>query len=503
MNMAISAQIATLPLLIVLATLLRLRFAGRSSAARPHPLALPRASPAFPGCPRAITRDHITPEPRCGGLIRSCRTLLTGPAGGAWGPAGRARSRRTRRRSSSSRVWSGPRVSSVSATPVSRTCRGIASRRCSSASRFAPASATRARSSASAPGRSATRVNTRTRLPCSVSRRRRMADSRPLSRFPPETIATVRPAVGARRPLGEGGQGDGSGALGDELGALRQQHDRARDLVLLDGDHPIQEVLQQRLGEATGMLDRDPVGDRGAGRGDRLGPGAVGAQQAGVGSTGGRLHADQLHARARAAQGGADPARQAASADRDHHAGELRNVPEQLQSDRALAGDHVEVVEGMDQRRPVGAAGTRLRGPLPGQGQGVVDRLARQRHAGTEPLHGLDLGNGGFAGHEHLAGDPVPEGRLGDGAAVVARAGGDEPGRGPGPESGHLREGSPDLERARPLQALALQGQRSAGERGELVGEDRGRVAARVRRRQRSRDRGRSRRSAAARSHSP
>ena len=86
--------------------------------------------------------------------------------------------------------------------------------------------------------------------------------------------------------------------------------------------------------------------------------------------------------------------------------------------------------KGWTRAGPVGVAGTRLGGTLPGQGQGVVDRLARQRHAGTEPLHGLDLENGSSAGHEHLAGDPVQKGRLGDGAAVVARAGGDEPGRG-------------------------------------------------------------------------
>ena len=37
----------------------------------------------------------------------------------------------------------------------------------------------------------------------------------------------------------------------------------------------------------------------------------------------------------------------------------------------------------MHQRRAVGAV---LGGTLPGKGQGLVDRLARERHAGAQPL---------------------------------------------------------------------------------------------------------------------
>ena len=144
-------------------------------------------------------------------------------------------SRRSRRRAATSSdpsVWPRPRVSSVSSTPVSRTCRGTASRTCSTLITFARARATSLSSSARPPGRSGTRVKMRTRRPASVSWRRSRPASSPLSTLPPETIATVVPATGARRPLEQRRHGDRAGALGDELDVLGQEDHRFGDLVL-------------------------------------------------------------------------------------------------------------------------------------------------------------------------------------------------------------------------------------------------------------------------------
>ena len=47
----------------------------------------------------------------------------------------------------------------------------------------------------------------------------------------------------------------------------------------------------------------------------------------------------------------ADPAEQAAAADRDDHLGEVRHLLEQLEAERRLPEDHVRVVEGVHERR--------------------------------------------------------------------------------------------------------------------------------------------------------
>ena len=200
--MAISAQIATLPLLMVLATL---SFAvvspGGPTAPRPPPLALSRS---FPRCCSSVLERLGGTIPLRGPPWRGLRPhrsrllvppdeLSRGPAGAVADPARRPRSPAPRRRSNSSRVWSGPRVSRVSSTPVSRTWRGIASRTCSRASRLAAASATSASSSASAAG-AVGDAREEAYAPALLGfAAAKEAASRPLSRFPPETIATVRP----------------------------------------------------------------------------------------------------------------------------------------------------------------------------------------------------------------------------------------------------------------------------------------------------------------------
>ena len=63
-----------------------------------------------------------------------------------------------------------------------------------------------------------------------------------------------------------------------------------------------------------------------------------------------RLHAHELHLRVRATQRDPDPAREPAAADRHDHAREVGHVLEQLERERRLARDHVEVVERVHER---------------------------------------------------------------------------------------------------------------------------------------------------------
>ena len=83
-------------------------------------------------------------------------------------------------------------------------------------------------------------------------------------------------------PLAAGAAGEDrghrrrSGALDDELRALEQQHDRLRDLLVVDHDDVVEQVAEDRGGELAGMLHGDPVRD---GRADGSSP-ASGAHAA-------------------------------------------------------------------------------------------------------------------------------------------------------------------------------------------------------------------------------
>src|SRR5690606_3754277 len=59
----------------------------------------------------------------------------------------------------------------------------------------------------------------------------------------------------------ERGEGDGAGALGNDLLALDQQVDGGRDLTLGDGDDVVDVPLDQRVGPLADPLDRDAVRD--------------------------------------------------------------------------------------------------------------------------------------------------------------------------------------------------------------------------------------------------
>ena len=89
---------------------------------------------------------------------------------------------------------------------------------------------------------------------------------------------------------------------------------------------------------SPGPLDGDAVGD-GQRRGRRHGLAAP--QRLGVGRAGGDLHADDLHLRPRGLDGDRDAGGQPAAAHRDDDAREVGHVLDQLEPERALAGDDV------------------------------------------------------------------------------------------------------------------------------------------------------------------
>ena len=102
-----------------------------------------------------------------------------------------------------------------------------------------------------------------------------------------------------------------------------------------------------------------------------------------------------------------------------------------------------------------------------------VHRLLHGRagecHPRAESLGGGDLGDGGVAWHEHLAGDPAHTRGLGDCAGVVSRARRHEAGGRPLTEGGQLAQSAAKLEGTGALERLGLQHRPAAGQLVELL----------------------------------
>ena len=159
------------------------------------------------------------------------------------------------------RCESGPRVSSCRATSTSSRCSPRPVRRCSTSSTLPPVSASTASSRASSPGRSGTRTR---------SDRKRPAASRPCRIT---LLQQQRVDVAARDDRDDGrrealrvveqrGHRGRAGRLDDELGPLEAQQQRPRQQVLVDGDHPVDEVADEREGQVARTAHGDAVGHR-------------------------------------------------------------------------------------------------------------------------------------------------------------------------------------------------------------------------------------------------
>ena len=205
---------------------------------------------------------------------------------------------------------------------------------------------------------------------------------------------------------------------------------------------------EQRRGDLAGPLDRDPVADR--------------PLDAAL-----RLHADDAHAVKPRTRRDRDPGRERSAADRDHDHRRRRRLVRDLEPDRALSGDHVGVVEGVDQRC-AGALGVLARGLC-----GVVVRTVDECHLAAVGANRLDLRQRRVTGHEQVGAGVAAAGGERNGLGVVAGARGDDP----APELGVGEAADPvlgaaDLERAAALQVLGLQRHRGAAAARDLTRRD-------------------------------
>src|SRR6185436_9055323 len=259
---------------------------------------------------------------------------------------------------------------------------------------------------------------------------------------------THRPVAG--NPAGEdGGHRSGAGALRHELRPLEQQHDRLRDLLVVDDDHLVHQLVEDLPGERAGMLDGDPVGDRGA---HRLPPRE---RRAGC-----RLDAHDPHLGAERAKRDRGSRREPAAADRDHDrqpAG--RQLARELQAERPLPRDDARVLERVHERR------ARLRLARPCHRDRLVESIARQLDGRPVSARSLDLRHRRRLRDEDRRGDARLARGPGDGLAVVPGA------RREDAAAALLRRQlrdrvvrAADLERARALQVLGLEQNRASRE---------------------------------------
>ena len=152
-----------------------------------------------------------------------------------------------------------------------------------------------------------------------------------------------------------------------------------------------------------------------------------------------------------------DAGGQAASAHAHDDRADVGALLEDLQPDGALPGDDVRVVERVDQHRPG------PRGVLPGRDQAVVDGLAELLDLRAVPASRHQLGDRRSQRHVDLGLDAEHLRRERDALGVVAGARGDDAGRPLGlGQPGHPGVGAADLERAGPLEVLALEEDRPA-----------------------------------------
>src|SRR5690606_17685656 len=233
-----------------------------------------------------------------------------------------------------SSTWSRPRVSRCMTISTSATEMSAKARRCPISSTLAPHSATIAVSRASSPGRSLTFTIRCASRPSPTRPRSMMRSMMLTSMLPPDRTITVTSF----------GEGDGAGALGDDLLALDQQIDRGRDLALADGDDVVHVPLDQRERPLADPLDRDAVRD-GLRRLDVDDAVRLPGEQGG----GGGLCFDADHADVRAAllERYGHAADQPAAADRHDDARQVRDLFQQLEPDGALAGNDEVVIEGV------------------------------------------------------------------------------------------------------------------------------------------------------------
>ena len=150
--------------------------------------------------------------------------------------------------------------------------------------------------------------------------------------------------------------------------------------------------------------------------------------------------------------GDRDAARQPAAADRDEDRGDVRQVLDDLEADRALPGDDPVVVVRRDDREPRSAAIASARSRRSSDAGPTVTISAPSAATRSRLMAGASLG------HHDDGRRPEQAGRPGDALGVVARRVRDDAARALGVgERGDGDVGAADLEGADRLEALGLQ----------------------------------------------
>ena len=251
--------------------------------------------------------------------------------------------------------------------------------------------------------------------------------------------------------------------LHDHLAALHQKQDRVGDLGVGDRDHAVAVIVDDAHRDVAGGLDRNAVGNGGGGGGGdkALFPKALGD---GVGSLG--LHAVDFYAGVHLLDGGNHPGQQPAAARGGDDHIHRRQVAEDFKAQRALPGDDLEIVVGVQEGRAL------LLADFAGFGVGVVVHLARQHDPGPVVFGGLDLGDGGVFGHDDGGRDAEGRGRAGHALGVVPGGGGNHGTALPALDhGGELIGRAADLERAGLLPVFTFEIDIAAGHAGEGGGE--------------------------------
>ena len=245
----------------------------------------------------------------------------------------------------------------------------------------------------------------------------------------------------------EGGQSRGTGALGDDLLALGHHLHRALQGIFADQQQVADQFRDDRLGQSARRFDGDAFRD---------GLAAIVRRELahrivhrGIES---RLDTDHLDARVQGLGGGRHARHDPPAADGHHDRLQLGKVRQQLQADRALAGNDQRIVIGMHEGQPL------ARRHVAGIDGGSVDALPMDQYPGAEACGSLDLGEGCALGHHDGRGNAKALSMMGHALGVIARRHGDNAGRlCLGIEARQLVVGATVLERARVLQVLKLQ----------------------------------------------
>ena len=269
------------------------------------------------------------------------------------------------------------------------------------------------------------------------------------------TTGPVKPC-GSSQSAADGG---GAGRLHDQLLALDERDEGARQRLLGDGEHVVDVLPHQAEGQRTRLADRDAVGHR---RHVRQPDRAPLGERRRVRGRPGCLDADHAHVRTQRLDGDRDTGDQAAATRGYDDGGGVGHLLDDLEPEGALAGDDVAVVERVDEHCPG------LLGELRRRGQAVLEHARREPDVGAVAAGSPLLRDRRAVGHEDGGRDAVLLRGQRDALRVVA-------GRGRHDAEGTLLVGEPgdpdggaaDLERAGALEVLALEVHRHPGERGE------------------------------------